>query len=353
MATDRQQAAFHSIPPAVTPSIPPAVTPSAPPTVTHSAPPAVTSSTGRAGTPADVAVPSTRRAGAIGLVLGALLSGPFGSAVGALLLPRVGVDGVVTMRLTIAALVLLAVCRPRVRGYRRADWLLIGGFGAALAGMNTLAYHAIALIPLGPVVMLEVLGPLVLSVVTARRAASWLWAGLATAGVALLSSTGSGRLTPAGIAFAAAAGAVWAGYIMASARVGQRFPQADGLALAMTAAAVITLPFGAATAGTTLVNPDFLAMGAAVALLSSALPYTLELLALRRMPTTTFAILMSLGPAVAAIAGYVVLHQQLTLVEGLAIALVIAANAGAVRTPPRPPTFGQAPPVSVEDVAGG
>ena len=171
-------------------------------------------------TPADVPV-----AGAVGLVLGALLSGPFGAAVAALLFPRVGVDGVVTLRLTIAALVLLAVCRPRVRGYRRADWLLIGGFGAALAGMNTLAYHAIALIPLGPVVMLEVLGPLVLSVVTARRAASWWWAGLAAAGVALLSSTGFDRLTPAGIGFAAAAGAVWAGYIMASARVGQRFPQ--------------------------------------------------------------------------------------------------------------------------------
>jgi len=292
-------------------------------------------STPSAVTPAEVPVPSTRRAGAVGLVLGALLSGPFGGAVAALLFPRVGVDGVVTLRLTIAALALLAVCRPRVRGYRRADWLLIGGFGAALAGMNTLAYHAIALIPLGPVVMLEVLGPIVLSVVTARRAASWLWAGLATAGVALLSSTGFDRLAPAGIGFAAAAGAVWAGYIMASARVGQRFPKADGLALAMTAAAVITLPLGAGTAGTTLLNPHVLAMGAAVALLSSALPYTLELLALRRMPTTTFAVLMSLGPAVAAIAGYVVLHQQLAPVEGLAIALVIAANVGAVRTPSR------------------
>jgi inner membrane transporter RhtA len=227
------------------------------------------------------------------------------------------------------ALVLVAVCRPRVRGYRRTDWLLIGGFGAALAGMNTLAYHAIALIPLGPVVMLEVLGPLVLAVVTARRAASWLWAGLATAGVALLSSTGFDRLTPAGIGFAAGAGAVWAGYIMASARVGQRFPKADGLALAMTAAAISTLPFGAGTAGTTLLNPGILAMGVAVALLSSALPYTLELLALRRMPTTTFAVLMSLGPAVAAIAGYVVLHQRLTPIEGLAIALVIAADIGA------------------------
>ncbi|GAA2687593.1 EamA family transporter [Actinoplanes palleronii] len=268
---------------------------------------------------------------AVGLVLAALLSGPFGGAVAALLFPRVGVDGVVTLRLTIAALVLLAVCRPRVRGYRRADWLLIGGFGVALAGMNTLAYHAIARIPLGPVVMLEVLGPLVLSVVTARRAASWLWAGLAAAGVALLTGTGSDRLTPAGIGFAVAAGAVWAGYIMASARAGQRFPKADGLALAMIAAAVITFPLGA---GTALVNPYVLAMGAAVALLSSALPYTLELLALRRMPTTTFAVLMSLVPAVAAIAGYVVLHQQLTAVEGLAIALVIAANIGAVRTRP-------------------
>lgn len=269
---------------------------------------------------------------AVPLVLGALLSGQFGAAVAALLFPRVGVDGVVTMRLTIAALVLLVVCRPRVRGHRRADWLSIAGFGAALAGMNTLAYHAIARIPLGPVVMLEVLGPLVLSVVTARRAASWLWAGLAAAGVALLSSTGFDRLTPAGIAFAAAAGAAWAGYIVASASVGQRFPQADGLALAMTAAAVITLPSGA---GTALLRPDVLAMGAAVALLSSALPYTLELLALRRMPTTTFAVLMGLVPAVAAIAGYVVLHQQLTPLEGLAITLVIAANIGAVRTPPR------------------
>ncbi len=271
---------------------------------------------------------------AVGLVLGALLSGQFGGAVAALLFPQVGVGGVVTLRLTIAALVLLAVCRPRVRGYRRADWLLIGGFGAALAGMNTLAYHAIALIPLGPVVMLEVLGPLVLSVVTARRAVSWLWAGLAVAGVALLSSTGFDRLTPAGVGFAVAAGAVWAGYIVASARAGQRFPKADGLALAMAVAALITLPVGA---GSTLLSPHILAMGAAVALLSSALPYTLELLALRRMSTATFAVLMSLVPAVAAIAGYVVLHQRLTPAEGLAIALVITANIGAVRTSSRPP----------------
>ncbi|MER7332851.1 MULTISPECIES: EamA family transporter [unclassified Micromonospora] len=271
----------------------------------------------------------------MGLVLGAVLSVQFGGAVAALLFPRVGVDGVVTLRLTIAALVLLAVCRPRVRGYRRADWLLIGGFGVALASMNTLFYHAIDLIPLGPAVMLEVLGPLVLSVVTARRAASWLWAGLAAAGVALLSNAGFDRLDPVGIGYALAAGAMWAAYIMLSARIGQRFPKADGLALAMTAAAAMTLPLGVGTSGTTLLSPTVLAVGSAVAVLSSVLPYTLELLALRRMPTATFAVLMSLGPAVAALAGFVVLNQQLTTVEGLAMALVIAANIGAIRTPPR------------------
>ncbi|GIF13533.1 EamA family transporter [Actinoplanes teichomyceticus] len=288
-------------------------------------------------TPVDGPAVSTRHPGhgtaAAGLVLGAVLSVQCGGAVAALLFPSIGVDGVVALRSTIAALVLSAVCRPRVRGYRRTDWLLIGGFGVALAGMNALFYHAIELIPLGPAVMLEVLGPLVLSVATARRAASWWWAGLAAAGVALLSSTGFDRLTPAGIGFALAAGVMWAGYIMASARVGQRFPKADGLALAMTAAALITLPVGAGTAGATLLSPSILAMGVAVALLCSVLPYTLELLVLRRMPTTTFAVLMSLGPAVAALAGYVVLHQRLTTVEGLAIALVIAANIGAVRTP--------------------
>lgn len=289
--------------------------------------------------PADVPAPPTRPpsadAGTVGLVLAAVLSVQFGGAVAALLFPRMGVDAVVALRLAIAAIVLLVVCRPRVRGYRRTDWLLIGGFGVALAGMNTLFYHAIELIPLGPAVMLEVLGPLVLSVATARGAAGWLWAGLAAIGVALLSSAGFDRLSPAGVGCAVAAGAMWAGYIMASSRVGQRFPKADGLALAMTAAAVITLPMSVGTAGITLLSPAILVIGAAVALLSSVLPYALELSALRRMPTTTFAVLMSLGPAVAALAGYVVLHQQLTALEGLAIALVIAANIGAVRTPPR------------------
>lgn len=272
---------------------------------------------------------------AVGLVLAGAVSVQFGSAVAALLFPRAGVAAVVTMRLTIAAVVMLVVCRPRLRGHRRSDWLLVAGFGVALAGMNTLIYQAIDRIPLGPAVTLEVLGPLALTVIVARRAASWLWAGLALCGVVLLGYQGFDRIDPAGAAYALGAAVMWAAYIVFSARAGRRFPKADGLALAMAAAALLTLPAGLAASGTALLDPATLALGAAVAMLSSVLPYTLELLALRRMATATFGVLMSLGPALAALAGYLVLGQRLTGVELVAIALVIAASIGAVRTAAR------------------
>jgi inner membrane transporter RhtA len=265
------------------------------------------------------------------LVVAAVLSLQFGGGVAALLFPRAGVHGVVALRLTIAALMLLAVCRPRIRGYDRGDWLSIGAFGVALAGLNTLFYHAIDRIPMGTAVTLEVLGPLALSVITARSAKGWLWAGLALAGVALLGRSGFDRLDPLGVVFALAAAVMWASYIVLSARVGHRFQKADGLALAVTASALIMLPVGVAEAGVTLLEPGVLALGAVVAVLASVLPYSLEMLALRRMPTSTFAVLMSLGPAVAAVAGFLVLGQRLALLECLAIALVIAAAMGAVR----------------------
>lgn len=273
------------------------------------------------------------------MVLGGALSVQFGAAVAALLFPRAGVAGVVTLRLVIAAVVLLGVCRPRLRGHDRADWLLIGAFGAALAGMNTLIYEAIERIPLGAAVTLEVFGPLVLSVVAARRAMSWLWALLALSGVLLLGRGGLNDLDLVGVGFALGAAAMWAAYILLSARIGHRFPEADGLALAMTVAAVVTLPLGIATAGAVLLDPVTLGLGVAVAALSSVLPYTLEMLALRRMPTATFAALMSLGPAIAAIAGYLILHQTLTLTQGVAITLVVAASIGAVRSTPAQPTL--------------
>ncbi|MEV5780646.1 MULTISPECIES: EamA family transporter [unclassified Streptomyces] len=270
--------------------------------------------------------------GPVGLVLAGGISVQFGGALAVTLMPRTGALGVVTLRLLVAAIVLMVICRPKVRGHSRADWTTVLLFGLTMAAMNGLFYQSVARIPLGPAVTLEVLGPLVLSVVASRRALNLLWAGLALGGVFLLGGGGFGSLDTAGVAFALSAGAMWAAYIVFSARTGRRFPQADGLALAMVVAAVAFLPLGIAESGTRLLDPTTVALGAAVAVLSSVLPYTLELLALRRLPASTFAILMSLEPAVAATAGFLVLHQALSATEALAIALVIAASMGAVRT---------------------
>ncbi|MGW0842001.1 EamA family transporter [Streptomyces sp. NPDC002787] len=274
-----------------------------------------------------------RALGPVGLVLAGGVSVQFGGALAVGLMPQAGALGVVTLRLAVAALVMLVICRPRLRGHSRTDWGTVIVFGVTMAAMNGLFYQAVARIPLGPAVTLEVLGPLVLSVLASRRAVNLVWAGLALCGVFLLGGGGGfGGLDPLGIAFALSAGAMWALYIVFSARTGRRFPQADGLALAMGVAAVLFLPLGIIESGTRLLAPTTIALGAAVAVLSSVLPYTLELLALRRLPASTFAILMSLEPAIAATAGFLILDQALSATESLAIALVIGASMGAVRT---------------------
>ncbi|WP_246530767.1 EamA family transporter [Streptomyces bathyalis] len=285
------------------------------------------------------------RLGAVGMVIGSAMSLQFGSAVAATLFPRAGALGVVALRLVFSALLMLAVCRPRLRGHSRTDWAAVTGLGVALGTMNTLFYQAIDRIPLGAAVTLELLGPLVLSVVGSRRLLSLLWAGLALAGVYLLGSSGFGSIDFAGAAFALAAGAMWVAYILFNSRTGARFPKADGLALAMALAALLSAPLGVASAGRALLDPVTLGLGAAVAVLSSGVPYTLELFALRRLPAATFALLMSLMPVAAASAGFLVLGQRLELPELVAIALVIVASMGAVRTPPAARTRGAGPPV--------
>ncbi|MET7398790.1 EamA family transporter [Dactylosporangium sp. NPDC005572] len=280
-----------------------------------------------------IAVEAPRDRG-VGLVLASQTSVHSGAAVATMLFPLAGAAGVVTLRLVIGAALMLAVCRPRVRGHRARDWTLLAGFGVVLAVMNFLYYLAIQRMPIGPVVTLEVLGPLTLSVLAGKDAARWLWALLALAGVALLGfgglRAGGFDLIAAGLALAA--GACWAGYIMLSARTGSRFPKQDGLALAMTVAALVALPLGVTTSGGAMFGPVTLALGAAVAVLSSVLPYSLELAALRRLPTSTFAVLMSLGPAIAALAGFAIAGQALSVAEIAAIVLVVAASAGAVRS---------------------
>jgi Predicted permease, DMT superfamily len=283
-----------------------------------------------------------RPAAAIGastiVVLG-LVCQEVGAGFAVLLFPEAGPIGMVTLRLVFSAVVLLAVFRPRLRGRTRQDWLTVVAFGAVLAAMNATFYLALERLPLGPTVTIEYLGPLVLSVVLARRASAWLWAVLALAGVALLARGGFDALDPLGILFAVGAGALWVGYILFSARTGKRWARLDGLAIAMAIGGLGVLPFGIASAGESFLDARVLLLGFAVAMLSSAIPYGLELLALRRLPAETFSILLSLAPALAAAAGFVVLHQALEGWDLLAIALVVVASMGAVRAAARRETL--------------
>lgn len=277
--------------------------------------------------------PVTARAGttpAILLVVAGLACQEIGASLAVLLFPSVGPLGMVMLRLVFSALLLLAIARPALRGHSRSDWTGVVWFGLVLAVMNALFYLALERLPLGVTVTIEVLGPLVLSIVASRRASAWLWALLALAGVAALGGGGWDRLDPLGVLFALGAAASWAFYILASARVGSAFPKLDGLALAMTVGALVALPFGIADAGTGLLRIEIVALGVAVAVLSSTIPYAFELIALRRLPAAAFAILMSLAPATAAIAGFVFLGQHLSWLEIAGIALVIGASIGAV-----------------------
>ncbi len=268
--------------------------------------------------------------GAVLFVVAGLACQEVGASLAVLLFDDVGPLGMVMLRLVFSALVLLAVARPSLRGHSREAWLGVVAFGGVLALMNGLFYLALERLPLGVTVTIEVLGPLVLSIVVARRPSAWLWAVVAFAGVVALGGGGWDRLDLLGVVFALGAAAAWAGYILASARVGRQFPKLDGLALAMVVGALVSLPFGIVDAGTALLRIDIVALGAAVAVLSSTIPYALELVALRRLPAAVFAILMSLAPAIAALAGFVLLGQHLAWLEIVGIALVIAASIGAI-----------------------
>jgi inner membrane transporter RhtA len=271
----------------------------------------------------------TRRVPAPLLVLAAVVSVQFGGAMAATLIPLVGVFGSVTLRLTIAAGVLLVVVRPRVRGRTTVDWLVVGVFGVTLALMNLCFYGALARIPIGVAVTIEFSGPLVLATVLSHRRKDLLAVAGAAVGVVLISgiaSTPWAGLDLAGLGLALAAGVAWAAYIVLSARTGARFAQLDGLAIAMTFAAALVAPIGVLTGRSALWTPDALWRGAAIAVLSSVLPYSLELIALRRLAAPVFGILLSLEPAVAALAGLLVLGQHLAALQLLGMACVVAAS---------------------------
>lgn len=271
------------------------------------------------------------RAPSGGLVVGAIGSVQFGAALAATLFARVGPDGAVFLRLVSASIVLLAVWRPRLRRRTRRELLLAGVFGVVLAGMNLTFYNAIHRIPLGIAVAIEFVGPLAVAIGGSRRRIDLLWVALAAAGILALTRGGTHGLNSLGVAFALIAGCLWGAYILLNARVGRQFEGGTGLALSMCVASAVALPAGVVEGGSHLLEPRSLALGAAVGMLSSAIPYSFELEALRRIAVRVFGVLMSLEPAMAALAGLLILGQGLSGRALGGIALVVAASIGASR----------------------
>jgi inner membrane transporter RhtA len=275
------------------------------------------------------------RATGVALTVGGVVSAQFGAGFAVTLFDELGPAGAVFLRLFFAALVLAAIWRPRVTGHSRADLRVAALFGAVLGTMNLSIYSAMDRIPLGIAVTIEFAGPLAVAVLGSRRALDLLWVALAGAGIMLLADPSGGSLDAAGVAFALLAATMWAFYILLAERTGRLFPGGGGLALAMVVGALVIAPFGLAQGGADLLRPELLAAGAAVALASSVIPYSLDLEALRRLPARVFGVLMSLEPAVAALAGLVILGQHLGAREWTAIALVVVASAGATAAPAR------------------
>jgi inner membrane transporter RhtA len=266
-----------------------------------------------------------KRGVAAGLVLAAASSLQVGAAFAVTLFDELGPGGAAFLRLAFAAVVLWAIWRPRLQG----DLRIAAAFGVALGLMNWSIYEAMDRIPLGVAVTIEFTGPLLVAVIGSRRPLDGLWVVLAAAGIVLLADPGGGSIDGVGVLLAFCAAGCWMAYIHLSKRAGAAYRGGEGLAVAMAIGALIVLPAGLIQGGSALGEPDLLGAALIVALASSVLPYSLELEALRRIPAAVFGVLMSLQPAVAALAGLVVLGQELGARELVAIALVVVASAGA------------------------
>lgn len=263
------------------------------------------------------------------LVLLGIVSVQLGSALAKHLFSAVGSFGTVALRLFFAAAVLMLLWRPSLRMNRRA-WTVVLSYGVILALMNLCFYLALARIPLGIAVTIEFLGPLAVALAGSRRWLDAFWALLAAGGVVLLLE-GRGDLNLVGFLFALAAGTFWGLYILLGAALGRHTTEGNGLALGMAIAALVAVPFGVADSGTALIQPWVLMAGFGVALLSSVIPYSLDLEALRKIPPRVFGILMSLEPAVAALIGLLVLQESLHGSQWIAVLCVVVASAGATR----------------------
>lgn len=278
---------------------------------------------------------SAPRLSPVWLVLGSILSVQWGAVISKSLFGEIPPVGMVFLRLATSSVILLALARPRLRGRSVHEWWPALTLGFALAAMNWAFYESFARLPLGVAVTIEFMGPLLLAALGSRRPRDLVWVGLAVLGVALFGA-GPIKLDAVGFGLALFAGGCWALYIVSAKATGHRWAGVEGLAVASTVATLATAPFAIVIAGERLLDPRLLGLGALVGLLSSVIPYSLEMMALRTLPPRVFGILMSLEPAAAALAAAMLLREWLTPLQLLAIACVTAASVGATRTESAP-----------------
>lgn len=276
-------------------------------------------------------------------LLGAMCSLSVGTSMAKSIFPTLGAAGVTLVRAATATLILAIVWRPWRRTVARGDWPTLLGYGASIGLMNLLFYEAVSRVPFGVAVAFEFCGPLAVAIFASRKVVDFAWVALAIVGVALLLPIGAnvGRLDPVGVAFALGAGACWAIYILIGARAGRRLHGGHATSLGMAIATLVVLPFGVARGGTALLDWHPLLIGVGVGLMSGAVPFSLEMYALARLPRRTFSVLLSMEPALAALAGLILLGERLTPLQTLAIACVVTASIGSAanaRSEPPPPT---------------
>jgi inner membrane transporter RhtA len=268
-------------------------------------------------------------------LFGAIVTLCVGTSFAKQLFPLVGAQGTTAYRVGFSALLLLAVWRPWRHPLSRADLTAVALYGAVMGLMNLSFYMALRTIPLGLAIAIEFTGPLALALIHSRRLIHFVWIGLAAAGLLLLLplKPGAGALDPVGVGFAATAAVLWALYIVLGKRTGHMHAGRT-VALGMSTAALIVAPIGLASAGAELFHPRVLMLGLVVAVLSSAIPYSLEMVALKGIPKRSFGVMLSAEPAVGALAGLLMLGERLAPLQWLAIGCIIAASAGTILTTP-------------------
>jgi inner membrane transporter RhtA len=268
-------------------------------------------------------------------LFGSIVALCVGTSFAKTLFPLVGAQGTTTYRVVFAALILMLVWRPWRHPITRADLIKVALYGAVVGLMNLVFYMALRTVPLGLAIAIEFTGPLVVAVASSRKLSHFVWIGLAVLGLGLLLpiEPGATRLDPVGVGFACVAAVMWALYIILGKRMGH-LHAGRSVALGMTVAALIVTPFGLASAGISLFQPKIIVLGLVVAMLSSAIPYSLEMIALRGIPKRSFGVMLSAEPAVGALAGLVILHERLTPTQCLAIVAIVAASVGTILTTP-------------------